>query len=405
MSFRPRKPKHPRIDPSEFDDPFFAGSSSTKEPKKPNVYMELANEQQQLSQSQEQKSIVFTELSPDDIAAILMSTSLKLEENPDTELTQVEASLIYQVDIDLPEQGLWPDSENKSIHIPNLARFLKAVRGFANDSMADEEIRQLRDYEQVKSLIIERLISEKDVIQTVEALGNICDGLGIERFSPADYMNALREKIVDWEECGAFDYLAIELIKNNSRHNIVPVPNVEFTHEQIFALAKKFAALQSDKHRTFIFDETFPEYPLYSQYTSSELSGQLAAPDQSIRLSLLPSRPNPELYEQTIAQQRSSFEQMQLKNPRMEIRVPTILEGVSLWYVLHKLGSRIKPNNSDTYDSTIPNKTYIRAFNLDQKQVNDLLLVPACSLSGERSESQLTGSIKSDYGDARISVG
>ncbi len=354
-----------------------------------------------LTETEEPRPSVLAELSTDEQFDALDRLYARVIYNPEMELTQEEASLVYSVDQDLANEAL-----------QTLAEGIKKRRGL-HEQMSDEEIRQLRDYEQVKSLIIERLRSEKNVIQTVEALSNICDGLGIERFSPADYINALREKMAEWEERGVFDYLAIELIKNNSRHNIVPVPNTEFEYEQIITLADTFnnGHQVTEDELEISIKKKIDQY--CSQFSPSELSGPVTDPDQPIRLRLLPSMPNPEfdeykgfpeLVEENIPKMLKTLTEITEMRPNLNVEVPSILEGIAFAFTLQSLGELPDSHAVITDKVNLFNKTHVNAFNLQPRVNNNSSQIPFTFIDA-KGNLRLTSTLSTHCIGARLSIG
>lgn len=388
----PKPKRHPQVDPSEFDDPFFTG---TQRPSRPNVYMELGDSQRE---TEEPKPRTLTELSPAEQLDILDKLYARVIDNPEIELSQDEASLVYSVDKDLANEAL-----------STLTEGIKKRRGF-HEGMNDDEIKHLRDFEQVKSLIIERLRSEKNVIQTSKALSQIMEGLGVEGYKPKAYVYILKEKMKDWEERGVFDYLTIELIRNNNRHNIVPVPNAEFDYEQIISLADSFI----EQHLTEIeYKIKIKAEQLCSQFSPTELSGLVTNPEQPLRLRLLPSKPNLEFAEYKGGPEAESgntqkmlkiLAQIRGMRPNLDVGVPSILEGVALVFTLRSLGQLTDSRNAVTDKVALFNETLVRAFNL-QPRSNDNFHQELFTFIDSKGNLRLTTTLHTYCLGARLSIG
>jgi hypothetical protein len=348
------EPHKPRVDPSEFDDPFFTDN------KKPNVYMELGEELQE----EGSKQIIGPQLNLVECTEVLTNISQRLEKDPNSSLTQEEASLVYQVDQDLPEiQHKTPSIKHL---LPLTAKLIKTVRGFYDD-MPDAEIRQLQDYEQVKSLIIERLRSEKYVHQTYEALSQVVEGLVLDpqEYTQEMFMQTLIEKMNEWQERGVFDYLTIELIKNGSRYNLVPTPNKYITSSRLHHLALKLHAFSTG------FD-----HDLLDKYSTQELSGY--QPDKpKLRLSLIPTH-RFDTEDHTVEEQNALLEELKNDHPELSLHIPSVFDAMCYWYVYAQIV------NNQQYAENMIQDTRIRHIDLPAKKIQGLSgrYVPVTDISG-----------------------
>ncbi|MBA3679517.1 hypothetical protein H0W80_05040, partial [Candidatus Saccharibacteria bacterium] len=357
----PHRPERPRVDPAEFDDPFFGGQ---KKPAKPNVYMELGDDQ---NDQEEQSRAIASELTPKDQNEIIKEIGIKLQKDPQAELTQLEASVLYQVDQDIDEI----DDEKT---LQKATSLLTELRGWRED-MSDEEIRELPDYEQVKSLIIERLRSEKTIVQTYSALHTATETLGLapEEYSQIAFIETLRADMQDWEQSGVFDYLTVKLIKENCRHNLLPTPNgtqiEHLTREQFYDLARKFGKQPDGSGQPY---ETFIDEEFYGKFSMQELTGYDASLP-AIRLSLIPNKYTPELGQKSIEDQLGLLSNMKLNNPNLKFYIPRPLDAIMHWYALRAGGDSLV--SEDAYDGTWE-RTEIRYIDLHQEAVFGSPCVP-----------------------------
>lgn len=371
MSFHEPKPRKLSVDPNELDfgNEGVVPASADVEPKRI-----------------EQPS----QLSPEEQSDILTKVVIKFKEavhsGERAELTAIEASLVYEVDKDLPESV----PGEPDIGLKTLAAAIRYDRG-------------MQDYEQVKSLIKERLTSEYYVINTSRALDWITEGLGVEKLTPADYINTLKEYMADWEtrEIDAdghnmFDYLTTQLIEHNTRHDIVPVPNPpegeEFTLEQIVTLARKFSENRPD--RTYFVDDSYePEEQFYPKYSIRDLCGDPT--DGPLRLSLAPSRPGPLFNFTTVEMNIKTFRGLQEAAPKLNLHVPPALDTLARLYVLRAGGDSL--DGQGTFA-----KTCVSQFLLTPQYIGDRLYVPNIFIDGNLFMSAVT--LDHHYGVSRVSV-
>lgn len=395
MAIPPQRPERPRVDPSEFDDPFFGGD---KKPPKPNVYMELGNED-----VPQQEPMVVSELSPDDIGMIFTEIGRKMEKDYMCELTQLEASLLYQVDQDIPEHIIfYRRSYMDSLQM--IARGILLRRGRFDD-LTDAEIRQLPDFEQVKSLIIERLRSEKNVIQTYNAFHTVAEHLqrGEKEYdcSQQEFINTLNAKMREWEEQGVFDYLTIELIKNNSRHYLVPTPNVELSHNQIYDLVIAFGEEQlgTSTEKSYYLD-----VGLYDKFANEALS-DFSTDDKPIHFCLIPNgyidnysnaindRDNnllPEILDRIYS----------VQDEKPFLGIPSVLDAIVYWFSL-------RAAEVDLLDQeTVGGLTTVNHLNVAPKGKSALSqFYPKSGLDSETGKPYLTGnSVESAITNWRLGV-
>lgn len=160
-------------------------------------------------------------------------------------------------------------------------------------------------------------------------------------------------------------------------------PNILASPKDIIKAAKAFGKKQSSV--TFTYD------PLYEQYSAIELSGTTPDNGRTVMFSLFPNKLTKGM-KGTVEQQRQALKEMQAINPYL--KVPSVFEAVTLWETV-----RAQEGSVGDY-----NRTYIRHFDLDTKQVDGWSAVPG-SYVVDLGDAGLRGSVATDDDYGRVSMG
>jgi hypothetical protein len=186
-----------------------------------------------------------------------------------------------------------------------------------------------------------------------------------------------------WLTQDKLDYVkeAIE-VDPELQFTLVTTPNVLVNQGQLISLARNLGK------KTYVRDT------LYAKYTPEQLSGIDHTRDNSIAFSLIPSKPDENLYG-TAASQRVKLAELQKSH--QFIKVPSVLEAITYWYALRAGGSTL--SGSTAFDAT-----YIRHFDLPEKNLVGWARVPD-SYVRKRCRPELGDSYASLDGRARVAVG
>jgi len=220
----------------------------------------------------------------------------------------------------------------------------------------------------------------------------VSEHLGSEIIMPRQLERIFAYKDREWQG-GVYSYLVKELINNRSRHQLVVTPIIEATPEQIVSLAEEFGKKQTKA--------TYIENSLYRPglYSGKDLcavgeqSGAIG--NNSVKLSLIPSKFDKQLYPKSVSRQKKALELKQDDQPQLNFQVPSLIESVSYWYALRAGGN---PMDDNTHDITS-----IQHFNLDPKSLYGRLCVPVSSVYNGRAS--LSSANINDSGRTRLSVG
>lgn len=279
------------------------------------------------------------------------------------------------------------------LEVCNDVRFL--CESSANSDEKDPHIAELRrvyaerDHAELKVLAAEHI--REQVRSASAAYITVAEQLGHKPQSPQELERLLADKDREWQESGIYDYLVEQLIKNGVRYHLVATPNVEASEKQIVALAESFGKGQPCK--TYVYDKLYQR----NRYTSREWSGN--AGNAPIRLSLIPSCHDAEISNVNVEQQVRLIKERQAQRPELRIRVPSLLDAVTYWYVLRAQGDKLD-------DISALNKTYIRHLCLEPKTVGERLFVPLSCVAGRGQPSLFYSDAESEYdADVRLAVG
>lgn len=215
-----------------------------------------------------------------------------------------------------------------------------------------------RDRERLLQLMPEALAEQYRV--SIQAYRETARSLGIETADETRLASEFTAKQATWQEQGVYRYLLEHLLERDTQFSLVVTPNSIVSYAQVKGAAEEFG--QQQPYATTVYDE------LLSQYTDEELSG---TPEDgvAVRFSLIPSKPTSELGRVPAEEQRSKFQQLCERLPRLSLHVPSVLEGLSYWQTLRTRGIALSGNG-------VFDKTYIRHFDLPSKRFGSRSFVP-----------------------------
>lgn len=280
---------------------------------------------------------------------------------------------------------------NAELEVCNDIRFLHKNKGKANEKDPRiGELRQVyaeRDQAELKLLVVERI--REQVRSTYSAYHTVAEQLGrtAESLKGLEQLLAVKDK--EWQENGVYDYLAEQLIENGALYTLVATPNIEASEAQIVALAENFG--KDQPHSTFVYDKMYRP----GRYSDQEWSGNSGSDE--VRLSLIPSRADAQISDNTVAEHVRLLHERQAQRPNLSARVPSLLDAVTYWYTLRAQGDKLEGNSA--FD-----KTYIRHFDLEPQTVGGWLDVPSSYVRRD-GEPGLSGSGAGDEDGARLAVG
>lgn len=200
-------------------------------------------------------------------------------------------------------------------------------------------------------------------------------------------------KLAEWQRDGVLDYVAERIASHGEKHLPVLRPNTVVVPGELKALAHNFAKGQG-------FSEAYVDHALYDSYESPEELAILSGfdPDAGpLHFSLLPNKFSDELGYAPVEDQRQTLQRLQAAQPKLRIRVPSLLDGQSLWRTLRAQGDRL--NSGNVWD-----RTGIRHLDLEPKRLGRWLFVPR-SIVDRGAEPGLDGSDAEGGYDARVAVG
>ena len=223
-----------------------------------------------------------------------------------------------------------------------------------------------------------------------------------------------REVIKQWVELkkdGMIDYMSEEAARLDNRtneqkaagersemkYNLLIVPNLDLTHEDIFNTAKKFG--EDQPYSIYILDEIYPNSHLYDQYQKQQLSGYNKNNPSPVKLLLVPTKYN--IPYDSVESQRTAFDQTKQdqisKNRKAEdIQIPSVLAAITNWYYLRAENNLINDNQFD--------KTYTKHIDLEDKTLPDGAAVPD-SYVNDDGWPNVDGSWVEDVFGVRLAVG
>lgn len=173
---------------------------------------------------------------------------------------------------------------------------------------------------------------------------------------------------------------------------LVATPNLVLTRGQLYETTLELGKNRS--HPTYVADHI--EDDIYAKYSPVELHGTEIGNENPLIFSLIPTKLN-EGMEGTVSEQRARLAELQKEN--QFLRVPTILEAVTLWELLGNQGVTSETPN-------VMFKTYVRHFNLpEQKQsYDDSSCVPESLIRRDGHNGLYFSNVSWDR-PARIAVG
>ncbi len=261
----------------------------------------------------------------------------KILSNPDTELTSQEIRFLYELD--------------------------HGIQGFGYET--DPRIGEIRSQRGDKDKPeLARILPEtiREQLQTAySAYSTVAEQLGHEVQNQHELGQLLVVKHEEWQTNGIYDYLVEKMIADGARFTLVATPNIEASEAQIVALAEEFG--RDQPHETDVCRDLYRK----GHYTSHEWSGNKGT--APVRLSLIPSRFDSEMGYGRVDAQVEQLRERRAKQPRLDIRVPSLLDAITYWHSLRAQGDKLD-------DSSAYSKTYIRHFDLNQEMVGGWLVVP-----------------------------
>lgn len=175
-------------------------------------------------------------------------------------------------------------------------------------------------------------------------------------------LDAFTRQQEEWIEHGVYDYLVNQLPRG-ARYSLVSTPNnLRVDGSDIGYLVRNFNPRQH-----YIDIEPFTSTHIQNAYTVSHWSGTTG--DGPVRFSLIADHFDTELSYKTREQQVALLERRSREQPRLHIRVPSVMTALSYWRTLRERGIGL---NNGAYDLT-----YINHFDLPVRSFGDSTLVPA----------------------------
>lgn len=252
------------------------------------------------------------------------------------------------------------------------------------------ELRQAyaeRDHAELKARAVEHI---REQVRTAhQAYATVAEKLASEVAS-AEYVNQLfAVKDKEWQQNGVYDYLVEKLITDGTRFNLVATPNIETSEAQIVALAEDFG--KDQPYQTYVYDDLYRR----NHYSAQEWSGNTG--DALVRFSLIADKYDTGLGHETAGEQMRRLAERQSQQSHLNVRVPSLLDAVTLWYSLRARGDKLDDNSA--FD-----KTYIRHFDLEAKALGRWSYVPYSCVYDDGGP-YLARSRVEDGRDARVAVG
>lgn len=304
----------------------------------------------------------------------LTAIEKKITANSEADLTSEELRFLYELDHEIQGFGYEDDPRIKEIRTmrgdrdkPELARILhESIREQLNSAFA------------AYKTVAEQLGGKQRQFRKGEVAISA---------SELESLFALKDK--EWQANGVYDYLVEQLIENGARFNLVATPNIEASEAQLAALAENFG--KDQPYSTYVYDEPYRK----GRYTGREWSGNVGS--APVRLSLIPSKSDSQLSHKRADEQLQMLRERQSSRPELNVRVPSLLDAVTYWFVLRAQGDKLD-------DSSAFDKTYIRHFDLEPKTVEGWPVVPD-SFVNYVGEPRLNYSDAVDKYVVRLSVG
>lgn len=172
--------------------------------------------------------------------------------------------------------------------------------------------------------------------------------------SSDEFQNLFDEKDTQWLANGIYEYLVDKLLDNGEKFALVATPNIEADEEQIVSLALRFGKYHPSPIN--IDQSLF----LNGLYDNRELSGVNGA--EPVRLSLISNKViGNELGCKPVDEQLRLLRKLQVSQPNLHVRVPSVLDAITHWYTLHAQGVKLDKDN-------VFDKTFIRHIDVEPKR-------------------------------------
>lgn len=267
----------------------------------------------------------------------LTAIEKKVTADVDAELTSDELRFLYELDHEI--EGFGYDEDPR----------IKEIRTMRGD----------KDKPELAGILPESI--RKQLRTAYVAYKTVAEHLGHKAQTREELEQLFVTKDKEWQANGVYDYLVEKLIADDARFKLIATPNVEASEAQVVALAEAFG--KDQPHETHVFGGLYYR----GQYTGQEWSGNNGA--APVRLSLIPSRFDGEMSSTTVETQVRRLRERRAKKPQLDVRVPSVLDSVTYWFVLRAQGDKLD-------DSSTIDKTHIRHFDLVPKMLDGGQFVP-----------------------------
>jgi hypothetical protein len=267
----------------------------------------------------------------------LTAIDRKISDDPSIQLNGTELRFLYELDHDIQGFGYHRDPR------------IDEIRAKRNDQDKPELAHLLP--ETIRDQLRGAFAAYRTVADQLRSGNHFWKKENI--ITPAELDQLFASKDKQWKEDGIYDYIVEELINNGTRYNLVLTPNLEADEKQIVSLAEAFGEQQP--YSTYVYDDMYRK----GRYSARELSGS-AIGSKAATLGLMPSRVDAQL-RGTVDKQIGMLRDRQAKRPKLNFRVPSLLEAVAYWYTLRAQGDKLADGSTFT-------KTYIRHFNLEPQR-------------------------------------
>lgn len=304
----------------------------------------------------------------------LTTIEKKVTANSEADLTNEEVYFLYELDHEIEGFGYECD--------PRIAE-IKTVRGDRDRQelkriVAESIHEQLGNAFTAYKTVTEQLGENKSLFRKGEAISQ----------TELGSLFALKDK--EWQENGVYDYLLEQFLETRARFTLVVKPNIEASEAQLVALAESFG--EDQPHTTYVRNEFYWS----GRYKDSEWSGNSGS--APVKLSLISDREDRELSGKSSAEEQvRMLRERQACRPKLNVRVPSLLEAITYWYSLRAGGDNLD-HSSAFY------KTYIRHFDLEPQLFDGLQHVPGSYVANDGRPS-LDRSATEFESAARVAVG
>ena len=236
---------------------------------------------------------------------------------------------------------------------------------------AEATVRPHESVEALKDSTREQLrTSLKGTNAAIEQLNKLrAESEQLAPVSEADLETAVEAALAQWDEDGSLERAAAKVEALGGRMTLVATANVKVTRQEIEALEEKFG--EGQPHTSYVDEE------LLGLYSDEELSGPVTG-DAPVRIRLIHSEFDPELYGKVERQRAALAASRAVVSSQT---VPSLFDSVTHKYTLRAGGDQL--NDVPAFE-----KTYIRHFDLPEKELGGFLDVPR-SYVDRRGESVL----------------